>query len=683
MPASDLPPGRWSALLVGDQWPGAQSLQLLATTAGARGRAADDLGQYADALRSIRDVNLGGQEGLAAEAIREMFRRGETAAREVSEANRIKSLAYESAHRWTEDLRNDLTDIAARGNADIEAINASEAPQAAKVAEILAVIDAARARAALKAAGRVGEVAGLVRTVLQQQGIDCPPGDFAATMGIEVSETRPAADPETVAQQVSGMLGTADHHLVAPAQVIAAPPPETTPPDRPAAQPATQPVASASGPPGAADTPAPATVTAPAAPQPATAASPKASAAATAPTEAAPRDVPRDVPCDVPCDVPRDVPRDTPAEPRTAPAGSVIAGAQAGAALTVAAAAVGHPGGDGAEPVSANGGDGDSVRPPSAPTVIAAAPTPLGTPPARAPVIPPVPTASPVGGLPAYGADLRPPAAAAPTGPLSPPLSPTAGSGAAGPTAVVRRPESGIRNLSAAVIAETAAATTATGAAAGATANPSPGEERVRRLLNCVARQEPRLRWVIVEREDGTTLVATDLASGWVPPHVRIPAGVALPPPSARCADLARLLGPAVRTLVHRPGDPLPRQNDAAAPMSPSARDAPPVDELGWALSRATRWRDGLPRLAHTLATAVFARTGYLDNEVSLLREHLVAVADRALARYPDATDPGEIGNWQLLATLEALIDDEKAAARYHFGWFQAQVREGEDTDDR
>ncbi|WP_172442100.1 DUF5631 domain-containing protein [Mycobacterium heckeshornense] len=34
------------------------------------------------------------------------------------------------------------------------------------------------------------------------------------------------------------------------------------------------------------------------------------------------------------------------------------------------------------------------------------------------------------------------------------------------------------------------------------------------------------------------------------------------------------------------------------------------MDEFGWELGQATHWRDGLPRIAHTLTKAAFRHTG-------------------------------------------------------------------------
>jgi hypothetical protein len=131
---------------------------------------------------------------------------------------------------------------------------------------------------------------------------------------------------------------------------------------------------------------------------------------------------------------------------------------------------------------------------------------------------------------------------------------------------------------------------------------------------------------------------------------------------------------------AYQPGQHLAAVHDAE-PVATSirARDTEAVDDLGWQLSQSTKWRDGLPRLAHTLAKAVSARTGCLDSEVELLRDYLATVARTVIARYPRTVDPTQLGNWQLLATIDALINDEKTLANYHFAWFQAQVltREG------
>ncbi len=321
---------------------------------------------------------------------------------------------------------------------------------------------------------------------------------------------------------------------------------------------------------------------------------------------------------------------------------------------------------------------------PTSPTAVVGAPlSAVAGPPISSPTTPvfmPVstPTNTPVvaaGPLPRYGTDLRPvgttvgpPPTATPA--VTPGATPTpaplnaATAAALTHTSVARGP----------LVATGANAVTATavGAAAGTVAALSAARIRLRRLLDAVARQEPTLRWAIADSQDGSTVLVTDLASGWIPPHIDLPAGVRVLEPGHRSGDLETLVGDATVTETYAPDDDTAGEAGEAVPMSNDARRTTAIDDLGWELTRATRWRSGLPRMAHTVAMATIARTGCLDSEVALLRDHLNAVAHTVLGSYPDTVSGVEVGNWQLLATVDALINDEKTLADYHFAWFHA-----------
>src|ERR1700761_8103004 len=111
---------------------------------------------------------------------------------------------------------------------------------------------------------------------------------------------------------------------------------------------------------------------------------------------------------------------------------------------------------------------------------------------------------------------------------------------------------------------------------------------------------------------------------------------------------------------------------DEPVPMSPRRRLAPEVEDLGWELNQATLYRDGLTRLAHTLATAASKNTGVLESEAEELHSQLTALADRVLDSYPDHVNAADVGNWQLLAAIEALVNEDRIAANYHLAWFLA-----------
>jgi len=200
---------------------------------------------------------------------------------------------------------------------------------------------------------------------------------------------------------------------------------------------------------------------------------------------------------------------------------------------------------------------------------------------------------------------------------------------------------------------------------------PEPDDERLARLLQFMARQEPGLRWAVADRADGTTVLVTDLAHGWIPPGVTVPVEVELVPPAKRVGRVGELLGDVVRSAVYQPGDSFAGTNFTATQTSPKVRELPAIDDLGWKLGEATHWRDGLPRIVHTLAKAGAAHTGVVDAEVDVLRVHSDTARYQLLAQYPDV-DAALLSNCLLLAATEAIATGDELSANYHFAWFEA-----------
>jgi hypothetical protein len=200
---------------------------------------------------------------------------------------------------------------------------------------------------------------------------------------------------------------------------------------------------------------------------------------------------------------------------------------------------------------------------------------------------------------------------------------------------------------------------------------PESDNERLRRLLAFVVRQEPGLRWAVGDKSDGTTVLVTDLAHGWIPPGIALPEGVRLLEPGRRAGRAAALIGDTTCAESYAPGDSLGRPADSAPTnASVQPRELPPIEDLGWVLGRATHWRDELPRIVHTLARAAAAGTGVVDEEVDLLRVHLDTACYQLLGQYPDA-NPGVLLNCLLLASTEGLVGADTVAANYHLAWFQ------------
>jgi hypothetical protein len=346
---------------------------------------------------------------------------------------------------------------------------------------------------------------------------------------------------------------------------------------------------------------------------------------------------------------------------------------------------------------------GETPTPTQAPaTAVPSSPTPVAYTSESAPPMMsgPAPVAAapppPAGPLPAYGSDLvRPTVATPPAPPVIPsapsaPSAPISGSptstvpgsasvhpsaggtpGVSQPTTVVRQPGSPTPAQAPPGVGTEGAIASAGGALAGAVSAEATARKRLQRIVAAVANQQPRLAWAVGDRADDTTVLVTDLASGWIPPGIEIPAAVTLLEPARRRGDIEALLGEvklaaATQAEHYRPES----DTDEPVPTSPRPRHAPEVEDLNWRLNRATLYRDGLTRLAHTLATAASKNTGVLESEAEDLHNQLTALADRVLDSYPDHVDAAELGNWQLLAAIEALVNGDKTAANYHLAWF-------------
>lgn len=197
----DLPPGPWTELLIGHHWPAASSLAALRAALAQRDAVQAAHDSYAETLASITEVTLAEQQGLAADAARARFQAGQCHARSVAERNRTKRESYQSAIATTEALRDDLTDIAARGNDTIETIRSSHAPTSAKVNAITEAITDAHAEAAARSAQHAGSVYCAVQSIVDAEALAPSARAFAASHGLTVQGSS-APDARTVEQRV-------------------------------------------------------------------------------------------------------------------------------------------------------------------------------------------------------------------------------------------------------------------------------------------------------------------------------------------------------------------------------------------------------------------------------------------------------------------------------------------------
>ncbi|MGV0635223.1 DUF5631 domain-containing protein [Mycolicibacillus trivialis] len=703
-----LPPGPFSELLVGAHWPSDNALESIQAAAKNRNQIEVAYTAFADQLQEITLGPLNPQSGETADKLRDIFRLGEGHARSIAESNNLKRDAYLEARSAAISLRESLTAIAATGNQKIRVIQSSNDALPEKVSGITDVVIEAQLQADRMAAASASDIFTIMQGMFDQFGLDISAREFSNHQGIDsraLFGTKQRADIEA---QVADLLNKTDmpslpprgesNDFVGELQAMDSPGrgPATaktswvgTLQTEALAQHATAVDATNDGPnpmlgplqatPTAlAPTPSPSPTTSPAPTPPAPATLP--------PVASQPAPAPAVIPANA-APLPTTNVQTTP----TASSPTVLQAFEQG--MTNGPTPV-HPTATPAPlltPLEQHMTPAVTDMSPSA-THVTAIDTPpaVSTPPAEA--VPPYLPVPPVAALPAsvtaappvasspllpgYGTDLRSTLAPAATVPAAPPSS------APSPTPTPAHAQTGLGQSTVVrrtpappplAVTEQAVPATAGGALSGALSAQASAENRLRTLVEFVARQEPRLHWSVGQRDDATAMLVTDLAAGWIPPHVAVPATVRLLDPAPRRGTAMALLGSVSAAAHFEPGQYVaPADRDDHIPTSSRPRHGPNVEELGWQLRRSTRWRDGLPRLAHTLVHAVYAGAGVLDTEVALLRTHLAETRETVLADYPEKTPIAAVGNWQLLAAIEALITDDRHVAMYHYAWFRA-----------
>lgn len=712
------PPGKWSVLLVGDQWPDEQDMATLLHGKANRATVRSHATLISDLLRSAQIGPLGQQEGHTADDLRDTFRAGEGSARAIAEKNGVKESAYSAAYESMVNLRNDLAALADEGNKKIEAVENSRLTSEQKFTQIVSLMNYFRTIANGTAAKYGSNVLDEMQHILNAEGSSQSARQFAETHGgVNIGQLfHQPSNQQELEDRIRATLGKPEPQVLQNGQL----PPTSLRPEASIApgpqlangekafQAARLPTVSSAVPgecllPRAAPTARQALQVGKLPPSSAGwgAVSPDLSVSRSPMTSSAVSEAfgtSTGMSAGLPVHSAPPLFGSLPTEAIHAPAPVTFSpnefaqnfnnGLESNAQIAPLMQAASSTPGASAEPHTSTPPDLPTPRlhthalevpaphtPPSeAPPQMVAAPI---APPN--PITPPVTPASP---LPSYGSDIRPPVATTisspppspsppPAAPTSAPVHPSSGQSNANQPSVVRHGPPPTKSAPPPNVATEAAVATATGAAAGAASAKMVARQRLERLVASVARQQPRLAWAAGERADNTTVLATDLSSGWIPPGIALPATVTLLPPQRRRGNLEAMLGEVIDVAKYTPVHHVPEDNEPP-PTSTRPRQAPEIDELGWELSNATQWRDGLPRLAHTLAKATSAGTGVLDSEIDLLHEHITTVSTKILDGYPDRVDPQDVGNLQLLAAIDALVAGDRTVANYHLAWFLA-----------
>ena len=723
--AGDLPLGKWSAALIGPWWPAPST-----TLRGAAQHWTAWMTQKQELAQNLRNQRelLSQNQGKTAEDLISRYFQGEKSELDKAEKYKTKADALNSAGDAVDYLRSRLTDIANAGNKEIDEVLASKKPLPEQLAEIQAIQARCNADAANASRTAVDKIMAATQKILDAEGVGGDARTWARENGFNADDAPP---PRSISQDDLNSAVGGGWRGGGGGAGTGADGASWTPPSSAVSGGGWH--GGASGANGGSATP-----TSPAALSGGWRASGGAVPAAppaAPPAGGSPPGIGGGAP----------IAPGAPAMPSgplsPAALGHGFSPGQMGQSFTTGMA-TGQPAAAGAQSLSEGAmhamGPGSAPLPQAPPPLatppavsapalaggetIAAAHAPIDTPattsgtPAAStggggvPVAPAVMTGGPVsapaapvlggpavaaGPLPAYGADLRPPVVAAPAVPTVPatpvsgaPVAPSAPSSpsAGGPlVSPVERAASGAAagqaGASGSTMAGASALSATTGAAAGAVSGRAAEQQRLQRLVDAVARQEPRLSWAAGLRDDGTTNLVTDLAGGWIPPHVRLPANVTLLEPTARRRDasVVDLLGAVVTAAAHQPHAYIaePGPDAPALTGDRAARSAAPkVDELGPTLVEAVRRRDGLPRIAQAVAAPVARKTGVVEKEAELLRGRVAEIQNSVLNAYPNH-DLAAVGDWMLLAAIEALIDGHEYLANYHMAWFAVINRRG------
>ncbi len=217
---TDLPPGNYSWILVGQYWPSGTTVTVTANAAQNRSAIQILFDDYVNVLRATRTGPLTTMRGVTADTTHSAFKDGETHSGEVVDRNGVKQKAFSDATNAMSGLRSDLAQIAADGNQSIDSILQSKNPD--KLSKVVEVIAQKNREAAHKASQYGDKILAGIQDVLAAEGDPRTPQQFARDNGIDLSKpqqpsedgiraaVQPLIDQPTTTQQPSaaGDYGT-------------------------------------------------------------------------------------------------------------------------------------------------------------------------------------------------------------------------------------------------------------------------------------------------------------------------------------------------------------------------------------------------------------------------------------------------------------------------------------------
>lgn len=192
-------------------------------------------------------------------------------------------------------------------------------------------------------------------------------------------------------------------------------------------------------------------------------------------------------------------------------------------------------------------------------------------------------------------------------------------------------------------------------------------------MVGSLARQQPGVKWLVAERDDGSAVAVCDVLSGWIPVGVALPVGVTVLAAEKRSGPMEDWVGPVTRSARYGPGNRIESRSRVAVAGDEAfgVGDVGDVgDDLGGQIGEATN-RPGLPRIAHTLARAAGDGGGVSAAELDVLNVHVETAVQMLLGEYPDV-NADEVVSCMLMGAAAAFAARRVKLAAYHFGWFEA-----------
>lgn len=696
MVAGDLPPGKWTPSLIGPWWPGPSAgLGEAASHWGAQSKGQE---KYGTDLKTQAD-RLTRNQGATADDLVERFLNGRTFHYKLARKYKEKEDAFKSGQQAIDTLRETLSGIARDYGKQIEQIESSQTNAVMKLARIAGLITEANGKAATASITAVSTITDAVQKILTAEGITTSAQDFLNSQGINTTPPK-APDANEAASKGLGMdeLGDKGNSGAHPGdssglgnngQTGGGTGLEQGLPGQGTGGLGDQghsggPIVG--GPIGGSVPGSGGRVPSGVGGAPSLPGAGQLNPAAALGKGLSPESLGKSFSSGVASGQPLAAGANSlssgtmnavenasgPQQAQTMPAAPAAAPASMMSAPHVQAV-------DSA-PVEHGSSGGGSAAVASAAPVAPVAPVvagPVAAPAAMGPAAP----AAPVGPLPAYGSDIRPPVVSAPpvagpVGPVagtpvaaSPASSPSAGAGAPVVSAVDRAGAGGVggQNASASGVAGAAMAAGMTGAAAGAAGEHAAKKQRLQRLVDAVARQAPKLSWAAGERDDGSTLLVTDFASGWIPPNVRIPAGVdRVLAPSRRRSDVGvvDLLGSVMVAAAHERHGFISEagSDEPALTADLRVRKVEPIDEVGPKLADIIN-RGDFPSTVKLAGRTVSRQYKLEGNELEGFRQQMVIIQQEVLAGRRSVSD------WMLCAAIDALNEGHRELGQYHLAW--------------